>query len=68
MSKRGRVILSVIVGLLVLLAGALDVGDLTPVGLRWAIGLVASAGVAWVTWWASGRRSGPTAGADSSEK
>ena len=64
MSKRARLVLAVLVGLLVLLAGVLDVGDPTPPVVRWPIGLVASAGVAVVVWWASGRSNGEEAQSD----
>lgn len=54
--RAGRVILSVLVGLMMLWIGLVDYGDPTPAAARWVIGLLASAGVAWFVWWASGRR------------
>lgn len=56
MSKRGRLALAVIVGLMMLWIGWVDVGDPTPAWIRWPLGVAASVGVALVAWWASGRR------------
>lgn len=55
MSRRERLALAVIVGLLALLAGALDQGDPTPAVIRWPIAVGACGMLAWVVWRASGR-------------
>jgi len=55
-SRRERLALAVIVGLLALLAGTLDQGDPTPAAIRRPIAVGACGMLAWVVWRAGGRR------------